>query len=174
MSDDLNEKLIEAIQGNNLSEVKHCIKKGANPNKEHQGDMRPLQWATYYGNSEIADVLLDAGANPDSLSDSGGTALHYAAFLGHTNVAKVLLAHNADPNLSDGFGNTPLMEASNRGYLESVKELLSFGVDSKKVNKKGNTALNLAKIGWSNSKTQEEAKEYRSIVQLLRTEAGKK
>ena len=58
-------------------------------------------------------------------------------------------------------------------YAEIVKILLSEGANPNATDIVGDTALDLANEGWSKAKTQEEAKEFKRIVEILKAAGAK-
>lgn len=73
----------------------------------------PLHLAAFFGQTEIARLLLDRGAEIDARSRSerfarSNTPLHAAAANGQMEAARLLLARGADANARDGSGYSPL------------------------------------------------------------------
>ncbi|KAL4879916.1 ankyrin repeat-containing domain protein [Aspergillus karnatakaensis] len=84
-----------------------------------------LHWAVYYGQQEIAMLLLDrvnlrAGKSRE-------TPLHYAAKNNQVRMAELLLEHGAYINSSDDYGNTPLATALANQANDVVDVLQSRG-----------------------------------------------
>jgi ankyrin repeat protein len=83
----------------------------------------PLHLASFFGHSEVANVLLARGADVNARSRSTrfakeNTPLHAASANRQIGVAEVLIAHGADVNAKDGSGFTPLaLAASSKNDL---------------------------------------------------------
>ena len=106
----------------------------------------PLLWlASYFGSTEIANMLLKAGAKPDMKTAFGETAFIAAIRMNHIEVAKVLLPYS-DINLRDENGFAPLSHAATSN-LKLVSLLLDASVDlNPKTNDKMWTPLHIACI----------------------------
>jgi len=75
-----------------------------------------LHAATFWHQTEIVKLLLDAGANVNSRDRYGRTALHDAARSSDVDIVKALLEHDADVNLADNEGILPL-QITNNGVI---------------------------------------------------------
>ncbi len=132
------------------------LEKGADPNF---GGYNPLQAATYNGNIERVNLLLQFDATVDVLNRDGQTALHIAARserirASHKKtIIKKLLEEGADPNIRDGEGKTPLHQAVKAmGYyhnpleapVEIVTLFLSYGADPTILTNDGKMPIDLA------------------------------
>ena len=78
----------------------------------------PLHLAAFFGNRDVAALLLDHGADINARSRSerfarANTPLHAAAANRQVAVAELLLERGADINAKDGSGFTPLALAAN-------------------------------------------------------------
>ena len=78
-------------------------------------DMHPLHLAAWYGQVEVAELLIDSGAAMDAVNEDGNSALHFAAFNGQVKVIKLLINHAADTSLTNKHGHSYL-EGLNEGY----------------------------------------------------------
>ncbi|TMI35336.1 ankyrin repeat domain-containing protein [Candidatus Bathyarchaeota archaeon] len=87
-----------------------------------------LALASYLGQKESAEYLLDKGADLDASAknETGYTALTGAVSQNHNEVAKLLLKKGANVNHQYEGGFTPLMHAAFAGNVELVN-LLRFG-----------------------------------------------
>jgi len=72
-------QFLDALESGNVDGVKQIIDEGLNVNVLRDG-VTPLMIATSKGQTEIAEVILQAGVNINAKSDDGETALHKAAF----------------------------------------------------------------------------------------------
>ena len=76
-----------------------------------------LMCASFYGHSEIVQLLLNAKAKPDLQTENGETALHLAALRGYPDVVQLLLEYGADPNISNRQGETAIYAAASGLYI---------------------------------------------------------
>ena len=67
-----------------------------------------LHAAASIGNTNIAELLLQAGADVNAREKDGSTPLHEAVNHDHPELAELLLANKADPNVRNTVGQTPL------------------------------------------------------------------
>jgi ankyrin repeat protein len=88
---------------------------------------RPLHMASYHGNIEEIEALVEGGALVNVTGEKGKTPLHEAASQGHMEAVKFLLQHGALADVKDEFGHTPLDLAQRSGYSEIVKLLSGEG-----------------------------------------------
>ena len=90
--------LCEAVEWNNVSEVRSLLEQGADPNHqlywsdEWEEELPPLHWACLVGYLEIVMMLVDHGAHTDK---GGGWSnrfpLHCACDGGHKEVVQYLI-----------------------------------------------------------------------------------
>ena len=109
--------------------------------------------------------------NPNAFVDDGWTVLMEAAHVGDYDIAKTLLNKDANPNAAKGYGWTALMDAAYCGNTPIVELLLNAGANRDTTLKAYRNALDAANLAWENAETQEKAKAYRGIVDMLK---GKK
>ena len=136
--------LCDAVEKNNIAEVRRLLDDGANPNQANADGFTTLMVAAFAGHSQIAKALLDGGANPNQAAANGGTALMIAAFEGHLQIAKALLDGDANPNQANGNGGTALMVAAGKGHSQIAKALLDGGANPNQAKTDGSTALMVA------------------------------
>ena len=128
-------ELQDAIEANNIGQVKALLHSGANPNEQsiYGG---PLNIAASNGFVEIAAVLIDAGANIETPGLSGTHPLHSAAGTGNASMAKLLLTRGAKVDALDSKGGTPLIAAALAsdigGGADVLKILLAAGADPRR------------------------------------------
>ena len=92
-------QLMNAINGNDIGQVKQLINEGVDVNQLEPNGDAPLIMAAYKGHSEIVNILLQAGADT-TVVDPGmkATALHAAAYAGRTEAAQLLINYGIDIN----------------------------------------------------------------------------
>ena len=122
--------LSELARRQDWPEVQRLIAKGADVNsKDKKYGNTALMWASYNGNVEIVQALIDKGADINANSNPGRTALMWASISGHKEVVQLLLAKGADVNSKDVDGNTALIHAADEGRTEIVQALIDKGAD---------------------------------------------
>jgi ankyrin repeat protein len=82
------------------------------------------------GNTEIAQILLDAGAEVN-VEEGTTSPLHGAAVFGQTAMVKWLLDHDANPYAKEREGRTPLDSAEANGHAEAAALLRPFFEEAK-------------------------------------------
>jgi uncharacterized protein len=89
----------------------------------------PLGLAIFFGNRELARVLVGEGADVNTASTNAQKVapLHAAAAVCDLEMMRILLDRGADPNARQQMGYTPLHTAASRGDIEMAKLLLSYG-----------------------------------------------
>jgi len=100
--------------------------------------------ACEYGDTDVAQRLLEAGVNVDHADEYGWTALRFACSNGHTDLAQRLLEAGADVNPSDEHGQTALMGACSNGHTNVVQRLLEARATVNHADGYGQTALKVA------------------------------
>lgn len=103
-----------------------------------------LMWASFWGLSDIVDLLLKSGASLYTTSELGYTPLHAAAQAGHLTIAKVLVKKGISIDSSAQCGSTPLHLAAQKGRDNLVEYLLSLGAQLELRDLQGRTPLHLA------------------------------
>jgi uncharacterized protein len=85
---------------------------------------RPIHIASYRGNLEEMEALVEGGAEINVSGDMGSTPLHDAIEQGHTEIVKFLLDHGARTDVKNEFGRTALDIAELAGRAEIVDLLV--------------------------------------------------
>ncbi|CAM3726516.1 Ankyrin [Deinococcus saxicola] len=111
----------------------------------HDG-FSPLGLASFFGQEEVAALLLTRGADANTVSQNAMRVqpLHSAMGGNHTHLARKLLEAGADVNAVQNGGFTPLMGAAQNGNAELVRLLLLHGAVPGTVNEDGLSAADLA------------------------------
>lgn len=107
----------------------------------------PLCLASYFGQFEVAQWLVEQGAdvNQAAANPSKVAPIHAAVAANHPGLVDLLIAKGADVNLRQTQGVTPLQSAAHRGNLEIVKSLVEAGAEIEAAMDSGETALDYAK-----------------------------
>jgi len=144
-TNDLSEKIIDAIYGNNLMEIEQWqdIQTINDLDRENRS---AIFYAVLSKSMKVVRQLLKS--NPClNLNDKKEWApLHYAAQNYLTDIAKLLIDKGADIEIKDDYGNTPLWKATfaSQGKGEMIKFLLSKGADPNNFNDSDISPLELA------------------------------
>jgi hypothetical protein len=136
-------KLILAVQADDLEEVKMLISKGKRVNvkdRNYDGNS-PLHFAVENGNLEIAEVLLNAGAKINLKNSEKRTPLMMLDEDATPELVNLLLRHGATVDFTDKKKNTALILAAAYASKDVVQTLISAGANVNAVNKQGETAL---------------------------------
>lgn len=93
-----------------------------------------ISYAAYYGNLEMAQILLERGANINTSENRGLAYPLYAAVAGNQpKMVEFLISKGSDANKSPIYINTSLLDyASQRHYKEVVQILRNAGAHDKK------------------------------------------
>jgi ankyrin repeat protein len=105
-----------------------------------------LHLAAYFGQLEVARLLLGRGADPNAVTLNGArvTPLHSAVTAKHRDTASLLLALGASPNAVQRGGFTALHIAARDGDEAIVDMLLLRGADASRASDDGKTSIDLA------------------------------
>ena len=156
----LDAGLIAAVRGDNLENACEYLRRGANPgaretsvpSTEHYRKTG-LMIAAFYGQLEMAKLLLNNGAEADQkapVSNSRGWIMALPSAVRYPEVIKLLLDRGADINLTEKDGRGALWGAAHWGFWESVKLLLDRGADPNLVDTWGASALYGGVVGIRN------------------------
>ncbi|MDC0276936.1 ankyrin repeat domain-containing protein [bacterium] len=135
--------------------VELLIAKGADVNAEDDDGKTPLDWATGFRRTKIADLLrkhggktgvelsihkatgdgnfeavkqhLAVGTKVDTKDGDGITPLSWAARDGHKEIVELLIAKGADVNAKAEDGHTPLEWAISEGKIATADLLRKYG-----------------------------------------------
>ena len=108
----------------------------------------PLQTASYKGDTERVQELIEAGADPNAVSGFFGTALQAACYRGHYHVSGMLLKAGAVTKPASGYYGNPVQAAACGGHAELIGLLIRVGADiDAKGGVYGNALVGAAKWG---------------------------
>ena len=119
-----NMELINYIRSGQVAPLKLTLE--SNPQLANAKDERgftPLVLATYMGQKEIAETLLEYGAEIDAQDALGNTTLMGVCYKGSQDLAEMLITKGANINLSNKEGDTALTFAEKHGQ-EGIANLL--------------------------------------------------
>jgi ankyrin repeat protein len=108
-----------------------------------------LHLAAFFGQLEVAAVLLEHGAAVDAEAGNPSHVqpLHSAAAGGHAAIAALLLERGADPNARQQGGFVPLHSAAARGDQVTARLLLEHGAEADARTDDGRRPIDLAPAG---------------------------
>ena len=118
--------LLAAARKGHIEAVKQHLDSGVNVNAKRTGST-PMHQAAYYGQKEVAELLIAKGADVNAKDDNGQTPLFNAAYLGRKEIVELLIAEGADVNAKTDYGKTPLDGANRRKHPETADLLRKHG-----------------------------------------------
>jgi uncharacterized protein len=87
---------------------------------------RPLHLASYHGDMEAIEALVEGGADVNAIGDMGSTPLHEAIETRHFEAVKFLLEHGARIDIRNEFGRAALDEADLHWHTDIIALLKSW------------------------------------------------
>ena len=129
----LDQDLLNAVNKNNLDDVKKYLKEGASPN-DTVGAIPILTYTVLNDtNLDIISELITYGANLNTKDSKGYTALHYTVMYNELETIKFLLDKGANINPKDNDGYTPLDIAIQLNKTDAAIDLINHGaqIDTK-------------------------------------------
>ena len=133
--------LTNAVQNDDVDEVRNLIINGADVNGKEDEKLTPLFIAVENGNLEIAEMLLKFGAKVNARDREKQTPLMRLDDDATLELVELLVRYGAKLNLTDNDGNTAIMIAADGAKPEVLKALVDAGADVRLANKEGQTAL---------------------------------
>lgn len=122
----MNDLLVEAVRGKDVTQAKLYVQKGANVNQTLDDVQEKISSVSYnsttaplihlatsdnYFNEQMIDFLISAGADIDAKSGTGNTPLMLAVKAGNAYRVKFYLNRGADPLAVNQKGEMVLREA---------------------------------------------------------------
>ena len=145
MKSSRNNALIQAINGDDIAQIKDLLMQGVAIDGVRPGSTTPLMYAAQKGNQIIVQLLLEAGATVNQQRQPEGlSALMLAGANNHLSIVKMLLESGAEVNQTNEDGSPVLAIAAYRGYLELVRYLITVGANVNLQDKQDDVALTLA------------------------------
>ena len=138
-----------AVLGNCNKEVLQAvIDLGADVNATNKRNQTALMGASWNGNIDAINVLINAGANKTTEDTDGDTWLHYAV-KGNCSkeVLQAVIDLGADVNATNKLNITALMWASLNGNIDAMNVLINAGANKTIGNAAGYTWLHYAVDG---------------------------
>jgi uncharacterized protein len=116
-------------------------------NKFSPDGFQALGLAAFFGQSEVAEYLIQEGAelNTPSKNPMAVRPIHSSVAAQHMRISELLLEAGAEVDCYQKDGYTPLHEAAGNGQLEMVQLLLCFGAKKDVHLTDGRTPLDLAR-----------------------------
>jgi ankyrin repeat protein len=141
--------LLEAAAVGDVAAVRRKLTEGWEIDERGEDGFAPLHLAAYFGQLEVARLLLERGADPNAVAanDSRVTPLHSAVSARRRDLAGLLLALGASANAVQKGGWTPLHTAAHNGDEAIVDLLLLRGADPTRPSDDGCTPPDLADEG---------------------------
>ena len=139
----LNDHLLNAVQENNLKQVKDILENAPQDTLDINATtdsfkFTPLHWAVQKNNKRIIKLLIKHGAQVNCRDIAQMTPLHYAP---NQKIATLLIGKGADVNAQSNFGASPLHCAESQTLALS---LIRYGAHVNSINNGGKTPLHYA------------------------------
>jgi serine/threonine-protein phosphatase 6 regulatory ankyrin repeat subunit B len=151
--EELNDKLVAAVQQANYATVVKYIELGADVNAIGLDGTTALMEAIKKDRMKVVDLLLSEGCNIDQQNFDGLCAVAIACRKGNCEALDKLIKAGANLNLADEDGMTCLMDACDTANFECAKMLIENGAKVNQRDNAGNTELMYASV---NSDTEAE------------------
>ncbi len=141
--------IFEAAATGHVAAVRHRLESGSEIEDHADDGYTALHFAAYFGQLEVARMLLESGADPNSVAQNASrvTPLHSAVAGRHRDLAGLLLALGSSANAVQQGGWTPLHAAAQTGDEATLGLLLLRGADASRPADDGRTAVDMAVAG---------------------------
>ena len=97
-NDDITDIINSTIKSNHVQQFRELMDQydqTYDVNMKWKSGWAPIHYASFYGFSEIADVLINKyNADVNLISNDGWSALHLSSFKGHQDIVRLLLSNN--------------------------------------------------------------------------------
>ena len=97
-NDDITDIINSTIKSNHVQQFRELMDQydqTYDVNNKWKSGWAPIHYASFYGFSEIADVLINKyNADVNLISNDNWSALHLSAFKGHQDIVRLLLSNN--------------------------------------------------------------------------------
>jgi len=134
--------LFDAVASGNATRVKRLISQDINLDVRDNHGRTPLQVATYFGDAELARILLEAGADANTMDHQRYDLITIAAVNNNVELIKLGLEFGANPGATTSpYDGTALIAAAHLGHVETIQILIEAGTPLDHVNNLGWTAL---------------------------------
>ncbi|CAL4080805.1 unnamed protein product, partial [Meganyctiphanes norvegica] len=130
-------KLLNGVRKGQLEDVSSTLDKVGVNTPIQPGGNTALHYAAIFGQSEIANYLIDNQANVDAQDNYGNSPLHDAAIHDRPELAKLLLTRKAEKNIKNIWNENPLMTCTWANSPHVLKILLEKKADPSLPNDKG-------------------------------------
>jgi len=138
--EDLNGKLIDAVNKKNKDLVAELLAKGADANAKYKNGWSALINAADLGHEDIVELLIEYDADVNAKErHMGWTPMDRATTNGHLKVCTLLIEYGAKINTKSDGSQTELMSAASHGHTKVCELLIAHNAD---VNAKGH-------LGWA-------------------------
>ena len=125
------DNLSELYLVGDYAELKNLVAKGVDLDKTDYDGKTALIYASYDGNREIVELLINNGAEVNTVDEDGRTALIYAIWDGDKRIVDLLIKSNSKLEYTDHDGRTPLIWAAMEGQV-GIASLLITGLIEEK------------------------------------------
>jgi uncharacterized protein len=139
--------IFEASSLGRLERLQGCLSDVAAINSFSKDGFTALHFACYFGQPEVARLLIEKGAKIDAVANNATQVmpLHSAASSRNLAAARLLVEHGAPVNARQQAGWVPIHAAAQNGDQEMVDLLLAHGADVDITNNDGKTPAMVAK-----------------------------
>ena len=136
-----DDRLVEAVRGNDIAAIKSELAAGANANTQLADKSSVLEWAIDRQNEEAVKLLLTAGASANAPDPTGIAPLALACEFGNPAIVTSLLAAGADVKAARPEGVTVLALCAGSSTPEVLEALIAKGANVNQADPAGQTPL---------------------------------